>query len=398
MDEQLAGLAARFRYFAAQETQGTTPLYERLAVNIAGDPLVLAIATHARPEQPLPHLFFAVVHYLLLKQPGAELARYYPDLNAAPASDDPYPAFQAFCLEHRAEIEEVIATRRVQTNEVSRCACTLPAFGLVAERTGQPLWLIEVGTSAGFNLLWDQYGYDYGNGLRWGDLTSPLQLNCELRGKQPSLPVKIPSVYNRIGLDLNPLDVNDPDTVLWLRALIWPELRERVLLLQQAISMTQMMQPTLIAGDALATLPGVLHGAPTDVALVVYHSSTLNQFPTSSQAHFRTILEEIALKRDLYHISLEWEQNNYELTLTSYHHDKQEREVLAYCNAHGKWLEWLLPFSARQCAAARVSSRVVNDVVDVIALDGVRHCLHPQEVEKSDGIGVVLMRIGDNTR
>ena len=37
------------------------------------------------------------------------------------AGDDPYPAFRRFCLEHRAEIEQLVGTRTTQTNEVGRC-------------------------------------------------------------------------------------------------------------------------------------------------------------------------------------------------------------------------------------------------------------------------------------
>jgi hypothetical protein len=33
----------------------------------------------------------------------------------------------------------------------------LPAFGLVAERVRSPLALVEVGASAGLNLLFDRY-------------------------------------------------------------------------------------------------------------------------------------------------------------------------------------------------------------------------------------------------
>jgi hypothetical protein len=57
----------------------------------------------------------------------------------------------------------------VQTNEVGRCASLLPAFGVVAARTdGRPLALVELGTSAGLNLVWDAYGYAYGAAGRAG--------------------------------------------------------------------------------------------------------------------------------------------------------------------------------------------------------------------------------------
>jgi hypothetical protein len=88
----------------------------------------------AAPEQPLPNLFFAAVHFLLLQDPAAPLGQFYPSLFSTAASPEAaYPAFRAFCLAHAAALQHLLARRRVQTNEVSRCAYLFPAFALVAQ-------------------------------------------------------------------------------------------------------------------------------------------------------------------------------------------------------------------------------------------------------------------------
>ena len=90
-------------------------------------------------------------------------------LTAVPPGD-PVPAFRSFCQDHRAALIELVSTGLVQTNEPQRCTVLLPAFATVARLAGgTPLALIEVGASAGLNLLFDRYGYGYGTGRLAGD-------------------------------------------------------------------------------------------------------------------------------------------------------------------------------------------------------------------------------------
>ncbi|HEY7356232.1 MAG TPA: DUF2332 domain-containing protein, partial [Ktedonobacterales bacterium] len=150
-------LARRFQRFAEQEAEPAfSPLYARLCRGIASDPQVLTLAAAVPPGQPTPNLLLAAVHYLLLQGIGHPLAAFYPSLTSSPDPSDAYPAFQSFCLEYASDIRALLLSRRVQTNEVARCACLLPAFELVSRQTARaPLALIEIGASAGLNLLWD---------------------------------------------------------------------------------------------------------------------------------------------------------------------------------------------------------------------------------------------------
>jgi hypothetical protein len=71
-------LSAAFTRFAAERCGGYAPLYRHLGSQVADDTALLAIAAHARPGQSQPDLMLAAVHYLLARQPGSPLARYYP--------------------------------------------------------------------------------------------------------------------------------------------------------------------------------------------------------------------------------------------------------------------------------------------------------------------------------
>src|SRR5204862_296423 len=116
-----------------------------------------------------------------------------------------YPHFRDFCLARQADIVDLLRTRRVQTNEVRRCACLMPAFSRVAGLAGGlPLALVEIGTSAGLNLLWDHYRYEYAAGERAGVPTATVEIHSTFRGdKRPHLPATLPTVQERIGIDLN---------------------------------------------------------------------------------------------------------------------------------------------------------------------------------------------------
>jgi len=370
-------LSRRFRRFGERECQHASPLYARLAVGIADDRQLLAIAAAAQ-SHPVPNLFLAAVHYLLLKDRDHPLAALYPDLALTPQparrvpsgwrfaclprrgggeqSDpfplprttrerepsDPFPLFRAFCLEHADQIRALLAARRVQTNEVRRCACLLPAFVCAALRSpGRPLALVEVGASAGFNLLWDRYGYDYGTGQRYGNPGSPVQLACELRGgRQPPLAPALPEVAFRVGIDLNPIDARDEDAMLWLRALIWPEQHERAALLDRAIEVAR-REPPRLAGDALDLLPDAIRSAPADAALCVFHTFTLNQFSATAREQYDQLIAAQAASRNLCEIAIEWREPYPSVALTTFESGARSEQTLAHCDAHGAWLEWL---------------------------------------------------------
>lgn len=233
----LDDLAYQFEYFGEVECpQLDAHLYRALCRGIQHDRELLAMAARAPVTQPPPNLLFAAAHYLLLAGEEHALRAWYPDLapdssrGAVGSPDSAFDPFRAFCLAHRTRIEGLIETRLTQTNVVQRCSALLPAFarvsqeGEVAGEDPAPLALIEIGPSAGLNLFWDRFHYRYDDGATWGASESRVVVECALRGKVglPPLPAEIPVAWRR-GVDLHPVDIRDPDAVLWLRALVWPD-------------------------------------------------------------------------------------------------------------------------------------------------------------------------------
>ena len=69
----------------------------------------------------------------------------------------------------------LLGTRRIQTNDCGRSALIAPALTWAASRHPAPLALVDVGASAGLNLLLDRFRIDYGAYGATGPPESPVR-------------------------------------------------------------------------------------------------------------------------------------------------------------------------------------------------------------------------------
>ncbi len=342
-----ARLRAHFRYWGDVEAQANlSPLYAVFGHAAADDDAMLALAAEAAEGQPPPNVLFAAVHALLRHYPGHPLGEYYLTLGGSePADQAAAWRLREFCLSHRDELLPIIRTRLTQTNEVRRSAVLLPAFAQVAAEANAPLSLIEIGPSAGLNLLFDRYQYHYGD-LRIGDPQSPVVLDCEPRSELPAL--AIPMVNSRCGIDINPLDVCNDDDVEWLRALLWPEHLDRLALLNAAIEVARPDPPRLVRGDVIAVLPAEVATAPAGSAVCLLATFVLNQFPRDLLLRFGALLLDLSRERELHLLVMGFSEfieagtpltgdvAVWHLRLTA---GQGEYRLLSRANPHGRWLE-----------------------------------------------------------
>ncbi len=270
--EDPAAVAQAYRLFARREARGRSAAYEALAESVAGDDVVTGFVASLPAGKRQPGLLFAAARYL-----GGAV----PDIGR----------LHDLVTGSRAELEQVMRTRRVQTNEPGRCAVLLPALA----RLPQPLALIEVGASAGLTLLFDRYSYVYaGHQVAGHDPYAPT-LSCEPRGLVP-LPRRVPVIAWRAGLDLNPLDVTDDDDVRWLSCLVWPGEGDRAGRLADAIATARRDPPVVHRGDLATGLPAVAAAAPPDATLVVYHCSVLYQVPPRGREEFAAAVRRLGAR------------------------------------------------------------------------------------------------------
>jgi hypothetical protein len=309
-----------YRGFADREARDVSPLYEEFALGVAKDADVLAFL-HTLPEaKRRPNLLFGAVKYL-----------------TGVMSD--YGAFRAFVVGHMEDLRQLMTSRSTQTNEPGRCAVLLP---LLAALT-QPIGLLEVGASAGLCLLPDRYRYDYG-GRRVGPADSPVTFPCEPRGSVP-VPEAVPEVAWRLGVDLHPLDVTDPDTGRWLSALVWAGDTEREDRLRAAIRVASNDPPAVISGDLLSETTTLAASAPSDATLVVFHSAVMPYLSREDRARFIDLVSQLPAVW----VSFEGlgvlpgigarlgasERDERAFVLA------RDGQPIALASPHGRWIRWL---------------------------------------------------------
>jgi hypothetical protein len=159
---------------------------------------------HAPYERPL--LLLAGLRQDAMATPHHPLARAIGVASTGDASISPDDVVAAFAT--HAPMRAALERRFVQTNEVTRAI----AWRLALQRfpAGKPVHLVDLGCSAGLNLVADRID------LAWtaGD------------GAALDLP-STDAVTARIGLDRSPVDPRSEPERAWLRACLWPGQDER---------------------------------------------------------------------------------------------------------------------------------------------------------------------------
>lgn len=323
-------IAALYRQYAQRWFAGHSELYRQWADGVASSRSLLALLQGLPEAKRQPNLVFAA-------------ARFHG------CPDGPFRSLEEYLLEHWTQIRTIILSHATQTNEAARCATLLPALGLIAAQEQRPLALIEVGCSAGLCLLPDLYSYSYDGAAPLGT-GSPL-LECATTGSPP-LPAALPQISWRAGVDLFPLDGTDPDTVAWLRALIWPGQEARARRLDQALDTLAALAagklsghagpPQVLAGDLNEKVAELVAAAPPQAVPVVMHSAVLAYLDPADRtrsAHTIASLDCRWLSNEAFFMD--------SANLTAGVSDRQyftlalDRVPLAHTGQHGDQLHWL---------------------------------------------------------
>jgi hypothetical protein len=180
----------------------------------------------------------------------------------------------------RTRLWQAIETRFVQTNESSRAVAWLWPAALLRSAAGwQSMALVDLGTSAGLNLVADA-----------------LPMPWTRADGEPLLLEPRPAVTRRLGLDRSPLDVRDALTAQWLRACVWPGDSARQARLEQGIAVLRdwpagPAAPAFTACDLRDAL-GVLRGLPAAEPVLAVQTIVRDYLPAEVRAQHEQNLRD----------------------------------------------------------------------------------------------------------
>ena len=309
----------------ARQAEGRSPLYAGLCRRLATEPLVAEIV-EPEPRWDAALRLLGGLHHLVLED--------------AASWEQPEKAL----AQHRDFLRRFVSEQRVQTNEVRRCWILLPCFLEAARRTGRAtLDVVELGTSAGLLLQWHRLRYRYEAGT-WGPDDSVLELCGEERRSVPRALLEQPlEPRERVGIDLDPVDVTVDEGARLLESFVWADRGDRIERLRQAIAVLRESPPRILRGDFVELLPGLLEERRRDGLTVVFQVAAGGYLDRERWGRLMGTLEHAGAHRPLAYVFTgkpeDGSDRYWGLWLTTW--PGGEREQLAHADLHGDWIEWL---------------------------------------------------------
>jgi HAD superfamily hydrolase (TIGR01509 family) len=288
----------------------------------------------------------AALHELALTGREPELSAFYPSAGGTRPPDSAWPIARA-ALERNFDWIKPRLHRTVQTNEPGRSAALYPVLLWLTAAYGRPLRLLEIGASAGLNLICDRYRFDVGE-RTLGDRGSPVRF---AQPWQPAPAIDLAAaaaalrITHREGCDPDPLDPASPEDRRRLISYIWPDERDRLRRLDAALSVAAPRPPMVVKARAIEWLPDALSRRRDGELTVVWHS-VMRQYVALDE--WRALLEALRAalaanpERPIAWVGMEPVRGGTGADITLQTAPDQPARRLAQCDDHGPPVVWEL--------------------------------------------------------
>ena len=231
-----------------------------------------------------------------------------------------------------------------QTNEPGRSSTLMTGLLEIVARHGPKLEILEIGSSAGLNLLIDRFRINL-PGISTGPATSTVRLTPEWRGPPP--PAGAPDIVRIRGVDIAPIDATIQAGADRLLAYCWADHTQRIERLAHALALLRAHPPMLEQGDAPDWVEARLNEPQAEgVTRVLMHSIVWTYIAPDGQARITTAMEAAAARatadRPLawVHVEADRTVHQHVLTIRSWP-GHGNPVVIARAHAHGFWVERL---------------------------------------------------------
>lgn len=308
-----------------------------------GEPGCLFDALHAWTGAPLadalPLRVAGGIHSLYLKGIAPDLVAIYEDRDTT----DDAALIAAVVHAHEAELLPWL-DGPPQTNEAGRSSNFIAAMLWLAEEGLPPRFqCLEIGSSAGINLMLDRYHYDLA-GVQVGPAPGAMQFKPDWQGNLP--PDQAIEIASAKGCDVAPVDLTDPEQALRLKAYIWPEHTVRFERMAAAIAEAGQAPPDLVRMNAADFIEAELaQPQAAGTTRVLMHSIVWQYVPADQQARVTAAMVAAGTRatpeRPLAWISLEANRvlHLHELVVR-YWPNGAEPVMLARAHPHGASIDW----------------------------------------------------------
>lgn len=359
-------LEAAFRQQAAACDVLGSPMYADLLARIAdalaaggedAAPFTRVLEGHEDAPGPsgLALRLAGSVHRLVLERRAGALATYYPSVGGRWEPAGGWAAFRALVVDAADAIRDWL-DRPPQTNEVGRSAALMAGLLEITRETPLPVRLVEIGSSGGLNLLADRFRYVDAEGRDHGDSDidsgsdSPVRLDGAWTGPGPWADpgAHWPTVIERIGSDVMPVDVATTAGRLTLTAYVWPDMTARHERLRGALRTAAEVPVEVRPQGAREFVDGLEPVVGT--MTVLWHSVMWQYLGRAEQDHVLARIEALGAaataRAPFAHVSLEprrrTPEDDHEFWLVLRRWPGGETRFLARSRGHGLPVDWIM--------------------------------------------------------